>query len=186
MTTAAASSVRANGSSNSSTRRRLWIFLVWIVGVSWFPPTAECFVTHVMRSFLWQQRRSLWSATTSRFFYDTASTLPTNPPSCFSGVAAASSPSSAQSYFDRHSRLFTSSSVISSASSMGTNDGDENSTPSPSDDRTYSDYEKWVRRLYMTNMFHPVKMGLTNMQHLHDIMGNPMDDVSFHCAEHLC
>jgi hypothetical protein len=44
-------------------------------------------------------------------------------------------------------------------------------------DRKYSDYEKWVRRLYMTNLFHPVKMGLSNMQQLHDIMGNPMDDV---------
>ena len=29
----------------------------------------------------------------------------------------------------------------------------------------------------MTNLFHPVKMGLSNMQQLHDIMGNPMDDV---------
>jgi dihydrofolate synthase/folylpolyglutamate synthase len=41
----------------------------------------------------------------------------------------------------------------------------------------FTDYEKWVRRLYMTNMFHPVKMGLTNMKKLHDIMGNPMDEV---------
>lgn len=45
----------------------------------------------------------------------------------------------------------------------------------PSD---HSEYEKWVRRLYMTNMFHPVKMGLTNIQQLHDLVGNPMDDVS--------
>jgi hypothetical protein len=31
--------------------------------------------------------------------------------------------------------------------------------------------------LYMTNMFHPVKMGLTNMRKLHNLMENPMDDV---------
>ena len=42
----------------------------------------------------------------------------------------------------------------------------------------HSDYEKWVRRLYMTNMFHPVKMGLTNIKKLHNLVGNPMDDVS--------
>ena len=42
----------------------------------------------------------------------------------------------------------------------------------------HSLYEQWVRRLYMTNLFHPVKMGLTNMQRLHELLGNPMDDVS--------
>jgi len=35
-------------------------------------------------------------------------------------------------------------------------------------------YEKCVRRLYLTNMFHPVKMGLQNMIQLHECMGNPM------------
>jgi hypothetical protein len=47
-------------------------------------------------------------------------------------------------------------------------------------DSQYSDYEKWVRRLYMTNLFHPVKMGLQNVQELHELVGNPMDDVCFH------
>lgn len=40
----------------------------------------------------------------------------------------------------------------------------------------YNDYERWVRRLYATNMFHPVKLGLENMRLLHKLLGNPMDD----------
>lgn len=44
----------------------------------------------------------------------------------------------------------------------------------PSDQ--HSDYEKWVRQLYKTNMFHPVKMGLQNIQQLHDLLGSPMDN----------
>ena len=45
----------------------------------------------------------------------------------------------------------------------------------------YNDYERWVRRLYATNMFHPVKLGLENMRLLHKLLGNPMDDVSNTC-----
>lgn len=41
----------------------------------------------------------------------------------------------------------------------------------------HTDYEKWVRRLYMTNLFHPVKMGLDNVEKLHELVGTPMDDV---------
>ncbi len=133
---------------------RVWILFAWIVGVSLLlPPTAECFVSRVMRSALWRQ--SFWSRR-------------------FTGVvAAAPNPStpSAQSYLERHSRLFSSSPILSSTT-MNEN-GNGKALP-----REYTDYEKWVRRLYMTNLFHPVKMGLTNMQQLHDIMGNPMDDVS--------
>lgn len=40
-----------------------------------------------------------------------------------------------------------------------------------------SEYEFWVRRLYETNMFHPVKMGLTNIERLHSSLGNPIDAV---------
>ncbi len=40
-----------------------------------------------------------------------------------------------------------------------------------------SEYEYWVRRLYDTNMFHPVKMGLTNIEHLHSALGYPIDTV---------
>lgn len=39
----------------------------------------------------------------------------------------------------------------------------------------YTTYEKCVRRLYLTNLFHPVKLGLSNMEKLHDALGNPMD-----------
>ena len=44
--------------------------------------------------------------------------------------------------------------------------------------KQHTSYDEWVRRLYMTNLFHPVKMGLTNMQRMHQLLGNPMDDVS--------
>jgi dihydrofolate synthase/folylpolyglutamate synthase len=39
----------------------------------------------------------------------------------------------------------------------------------------YSLYEKCVRRLYLTNLFHPVKLGLQNMEQLHEAIGNPMN-----------
>lgn len=39
----------------------------------------------------------------------------------------------------------------------------------------FTPYEQWVRRLYQTNLFHPVKLGLQNMQSLHDLLGRPMD-----------
>lgn len=45
----------------------------------------------------------------------------------------------------------------------------DNTTPQ------YTPYERWVRRLYQTNLFHPVKLGLTNIEDLHKAMGNPMD-----------
>ncbi len=43
------------------------------------------------------------------------------------------------------------------------------------DGRPYTLYEKCVRRLYLTNLFHPVKLGLQNMEMLHEALGNPMD-----------
>ena len=46
----------------------------------------------------------------------------------------------------------------------------------PTTGQTYTPYEKCVRRLYLTNLFHPVKFGLQNMEELHDALGNPMDD----------
>uniref|UniRef100_A0A7S4EES4 Uncharacterized protein n=1 Tax=Pseudo-nitzschia australis TaxID=44445 RepID=A0A7S4EES4_9STRA len=55
---------------------------------------------------------------------------------------------------------------------MGTDDDD---TIATSD---HTGYEKWIRRLYATNMFHPVKLGLENMHILHGLLGSPMDDVS--------
>eukprot|EP00903_Cladosiphon_okamuranus_P018384 g16910.t1 len=36
-------------------------------------------------------------------------------------------------------------------------------------------YESLVRRLYQVNLFHPAKMGLTNIQRLHEALGSPAD-----------
>lgn len=41
----------------------------------------------------------------------------------------------------------------------------------------WSNYERLVRKLYQTNLFNPVKLGLENMNKLHEILGNPMDQV---------
>lgn len=40
-----------------------------------------------------------------------------------------------------------------------------------------SNYERLVRKLYMTNLFNPVKLGLENMDRLHMALGSPMDQV---------
>lgn len=50
--------------------------------------------------------------------------------------------------------------------------GQSNHPPPPG----YTPYERWVRRLYMTNLFHPVKLGLQNIEQLHVAMGSPMDN----------
>lgn len=42
----------------------------------------------------------------------------------------------------------------------------------------YTPYERWVRRLYQTNLFNPVKLGLQNIQDLHNALGSPMNNVS--------
>eukprot|EP01082_Thalassiosira_pseudonana_P014258 g12827.t1 g12827 contig7:247939-249810(+) len=39
----------------------------------------------------------------------------------------------------------------------------------------WTNYEKLVRKLYMTNLFNPVKLGLENMDQLHKALGSPMD-----------
>lgn len=39
-------------------------------------------------------------------------------------------------------------------------------------------YEKLVRRLYMTNLFHPVEMILQNIENLHEALGSLLDEVS--------
>lgn len=48
-----------------------------------------------------------------------------------------------------------------------------------------SPYEVWVRRLYTTNLFHPVKMGLDNMERLHELMGRCMDEESSVAVVHI-
>ena len=60
----------------------------------------------------------------------------------------------------------------------GVSSATSSSATSSSDERPeagHSEYEHWVRRLYRTNLFHPVKMGLQNIQQLHEQLGNPMD-----------
>jgi hypothetical protein len=80
------------------------------------------------------------------------------------------------------SRLFSSPPKASTFAvpTMGTDDDnpDCQSSICSNAKNHYSGYEKWVRRLYATNMFHPVKLGLDNMRRLHQLLGNPMDDVS--------
>jgi len=44
--------------------------------------------------------------------------------------------------------------------------------------RQFTPYEQWVRRLYQTNLFHPVKLGLQNMNELHELLGRPMDKLT--------
>lgn len=52
----------------------------------------------------------------------------------------------------------------------------------PSTAQRYTEYETWVRRLYSTNLFHPVKLGLTNMIQLYEALGRPMDQT---CVVHI-
>lgn len=47
-----------------------------------------------------------------------------------------------------------------------------------SNDASFTPYERWVRRLYQTNLFNPVKLGLQNIQQLHSALGSPIDRVS--------
>lgn len=149
------------------------LVLACILGLAVLPWSANCFIARVMRPFLCQKKR------VSRCVSSISSRFLASSPTTSLLVQAADNPSSAQSCFDRHSRLFSSSSssTVSSSSSSAFQNDHPMSTDGDDNGRPHTDYEKWVRRLYMTNMFHPVKMGLTNMQKLHDIMGNPMDHV---------
>jgi len=50
-----------------------------------------------------------------------------------------------------------------------------NSLDSKEEEEEWSTYEKLVRKLYMTNLFNPVKLGLENMSKLHELLGSPMN-----------
>ena len=50
-----------------------------------------------------------------------------------------------------------------------------NTSSEDKDEEEWSAYEKLVRKLYMTNLFNPVKLGLENMNKLHELLGNPMN-----------
>ena len=84
-------------------------------------------------------------------------------------------------------RPFLSTPLFSSAIRENSNDASIPSPlsqkPSTSDDTnnqdgsSWSNYERLVRQLYMTNLFNPVKLGLENMDLLHKALGSPMDQV---------
>lgn len=94
--------------------------------------------------------RSLFSPTTALF----SSTVSNNSPS--------SSPDANQDHGQQQQRK---------------EEGDETTSTKST---TTSEYEQLVRKLYMTNLFNPVKLGLDNMHRLHRALGKPMEkyDVS--------
>lgn len=87
---------------------------------------------------------------------------------------AVQTPSSNTHYFLRSSPSFSShlSSTMRSFSSSTPTDATNNEVK---EEREWSNYEKLVRKLYMTNLFNPVKLGLENMDKLHKAIGSPMD-----------
>lgn len=66
--------------------------------------------------------------------------------------------------------------AAASADQKSTTKDDNDASSKP--EQQHSSYEHWVRRLYMTNMYNPVKLGLENIEKIHSMLGNPMDDVS--------
>lgn len=44
-------------------------------------------------------------------------------------------------------------------------------------DRIPSSYTELLRELYQINMYHPVKLGLQNMERLYDLLERPLDDI---------
>ena len=67
------------------------------------------------------------------------------------------------------------SSTMRSSSRTSSNRPEESSKNGVKEQREWSNYEKLVRKLYMTNLFNPVKLGLENMDKLHKAIGSPMD-----------
>ena len=52
---------------------------------------------------------------------------------------------------------------------------------------SWTPYEQLVRKLYMTNLFNPVKLGLENMDRLHEALGRPLDQVcSYFASDVFC
>jgi hypothetical protein len=46
--------------------------------------------------------------------------------------------------------------------------GGSNAKLNDSAPENYSPYERWVRTIYLTNINHPVKLGLENIEQLHE------------------
>lgn len=71
----------------------------------------------------------------------------------------------------------TTSSSSSSSSDPPAQPQKQSQSSSGEDEEGWTNYERLVRKLYQTNLFNPVKLGLENMHKLHDILGSPMDQV---------
>lgn len=80
------------------------------------------------------------------------------------------------------SPLLLSSGMIATTTqrwSSSSSSADASAPKLPVEASSSSAYEHWVRRLYQTNMFNPVKLGLTNIARINELLGSPMDDVSY-------
>ncbi|KAL9184108.1 hypothetical protein ACHAXT_002194 [Thalassiosira profunda] len=71
--------------------------------------------------------------------------------------------------------VFSSATRSGSGSSSKTTPGAMHTSDAPREEQSWSHYERLVRKLYMTNLFNPVKLGLENMDRLHKALGSPMD-----------
>lgn len=67
-----------------------------------------------------------------------------------------------------------STSATTSKSSFKSTDSSQDSG-----EKKYTLYEELIRKLYMTNLFNPVKLGLDNTFALHEAIGSPIDNVSY-------
>ena len=63
--------------------------------------------------------------------------------------------------------------VTTSASSFSRNHA---TSSTQNENNNMTNYERLVRKLYKTNLFNPVKLGLENMDKLHALLNRPMDD----------
>ena len=79
-------------------------------------------------------------------------------------------------------RLFSSSNMSEVpivSTSISDNESAATFTPSSEKDgKQHTLYEELVRKLYMTNLYNPVKLGLENTVKLHEVLGSPLNNVS--------
>lgn len=133
------------------------LLILWLIVWLEFLPFTSSFTG--MRHFLRRIRVPLRPTSNSRI----------NPFSVLQQGVDNHTPSTAY-----HNEFLRGGCCFSSSSSSITSASDATTTDSQAD---RSDYENWVRKLYMTNMFNPVKLGLENIERLHSLLGNPMDSV---------
>lgn len=75
---------------------------------------------------------------------------------------------------DAEQKTDMSTSATTSKSSFKSTDSTQDSG-----EKKYTLYEELIRKLYMTNLFNPVKLGLDNTFALHEAIGSPIDNVSY-------